>query len=264
MRRPVLAFVMIVAAGDAHAADQAAGAALAGQCAACHGPDGVSVEDTIPNLAAQKAAYLQAQLESFRSGERKNELMNAIAGQLGDADIENVAAHFSSLPGAAPGATGTVPETLAGARPVFPAGFPDGFTRYHTISFDDRKQVRNYYADAATLEAIARGEAPPEGASLVVEIFKAKTDDAGMPVKGEDGHFAAGEPAGYTAMQKIAGAGAEVPEILRNGDWRYAVFSTDGVNKPGITEGRCLACHKPLTGTDYIFTWDALKKAAGG
>jgi hypothetical protein len=31
-----------------------------------------------------------------------------------------------------------------------------------------------------------------------------------------------------------------------------------------VTEARCLACHKPLTGTDYIFTWDALKKAAGG
>ena len=268
MKRPAFAFAVILTAGGtaggAEAADQAAGAALAEQCAVCHGPEGVSVEDTIPNLAAQKAGYLQAQLEAFRSGDRPNEVMNAIAAQLGDADIENLAAHFAALPGAAPGATGTPSETLTGALPVFPADFPEGFTRYHTISFDERQQVRNYYADAATLQAMAKGEPPPEGAILLVEIFKAKTDDAGAPVTGEDGHFVAGDPAGYTAMQKIAGAGAEVPAILRNGDWRYAVFSTDGVNKPGITEGRCLACHKPLTGTDYIFTWEPLKKAAGG
>ena len=267
MRRLAFAFVTILAiggAGAADAADTAAGAALAEQCAGCHGPDGVSVEDTIPNLAAQKAGYLEAQLEAFRAGERENELMNAIAAQLGDADIENLAAHFSSLPGAAPGAVATPPEALTGALPTFPAGFPEGFTRYHTISFDDRKQVRHYYADQATLEALARGEVPPAGARLVVEIRKAETDAAGAPVRGADGQFAEGELTGYTAMEKVEGWGAEVPEILRNGDWRYAVFATDGVNKPGITEARCLACHQPLTETDYIFTWEQLKKAAGG
>ena len=267
MSRPILVCFLILIAGGAEAADTAdgaAGAALAEQCAGCHGPEGVSVEDSIPNLAAQKAGYLQAQLEAFRSGDRKNELMNAIAGQLGDADIENLAAHFASLPGAEPGATGAPAATLAGAMPAFPAGFPDGFTRYHTISFDDRKQVRHYYANPAALEALARGDAPAAGAQIIVEIRKAKTDDAGAPVRGEDGQFVDGELTGYTGMGKSEGWGAEVPEILRNGDWRYAVFSTDGVNKPGLTEGRCLACHKPLTGTDYLFTFDALKKAAGG
>lgn len=268
MRRRALAFVMILAtggaAGSTPAADRAAGAALAEQCAGCHGPEGVSVEDTIPNLAAQRAGYLQAQLEAFRAGGRENELMNAIAGQLGDADIENLAAHFSALPGAAPDATAVPPETLAGARPTLPADFPEGFTRYHTISFDDRKQVRHYYANSAVLEALAKGEMPADGAEIVVEIRKAKTDGAGAPVRSDDGQFADGELTGYTGMQKGEGWGAEVPEILRNGDWRYAAFSTDGVNKPELTEARCLACHKPLTETDYLFTWDALKKAAGG
>jgi hypothetical protein len=46
----------------AAAQDLAAGKARAeSACAACHGVNGVSVSDTIPNLAGQKSAYLQSQ-----------------------------------------------------------------------------------------------------------------------------------------------------------------------------------------------------------
>src|SRR5829696_8618854 len=74
----------------AQAADIGAGKELAmGVCAACHGQNGVSVSDTIPNLAAQRPAYLEAQLKAFKEGTRKlpgavnpAALMNAIANQL--------------------------------------------------------------------------------------------------------------------------------------------------------------------------------------
>lgn len=48
-------------------------------CEACHGPAGVSLNPTIPNLAGQKPAYLESQLKAFHSKERKNDLMNANA-----------------------------------------------------------------------------------------------------------------------------------------------------------------------------------------
>ena len=60
----------------------------------------VSVADTIPNLAGQKAAYLESQLRALKSGGRRNAVMNAVAGQLSPQEISNVAAYFSSLPGA--------------------------------------------------------------------------------------------------------------------------------------------------------------------
>ena len=71
------------AAPVARAADVEAGRAkVATVCAACHGAAGVSVSDAIPNLAAQRAGYLEAQLKALKEGTRKNPIMNAIAAQL--------------------------------------------------------------------------------------------------------------------------------------------------------------------------------------
>ena len=62
------------------AADLEAGKAKAQSvCAACHGANGVSVSDTIPNLAGQRAKYLEAQLRAWKDGSRKNALMKDLA-----------------------------------------------------------------------------------------------------------------------------------------------------------------------------------------
>ncbi|BAO45740.1 c-type cytochrome [Thiolapillus brandeum] len=81
-----------MAAGDA-----AAGKVKAAVCAACHGANGISVNAMWPNLAGQKADYIIKQLKAFKAGTRKDPLMSPQAAQLSDQDIENVAAHFSSL-----------------------------------------------------------------------------------------------------------------------------------------------------------------------
>ena len=53
----------LVLAPMTQAADVEAGRARAATvCAACHGANGVSVSDAIPNLAAQRTGYLEAQL----------------------------------------------------------------------------------------------------------------------------------------------------------------------------------------------------------
>lgn len=74
---------LLLAAPVAQGADIEAGKArVAAVCAACHGAAGVSVSESIPNLAAQRAGYLEAQLKALKEGTRKNPIMNAIAAQL--------------------------------------------------------------------------------------------------------------------------------------------------------------------------------------
>jgi cytochrome c553 len=97
--------IVLAIAQVAQAADMEAGKELAATlCAACHGVNGVSVGDAIPNLAAQRPAYIEEQLKAFKDGTRKQSgatshtaIMNTM--QLSAQDIANVAAYFASQPG---------------------------------------------------------------------------------------------------------------------------------------------------------------------
>ncbi len=99
MKKLVMTMVipaLLATVGAAHAAgDAAAGQAKSAICAACHGATGISVNPVWPNLAGQKAAYLEKQLKDFKSGERKDPLMSPQAMPLSDADIKNLAAYFA-------------------------------------------------------------------------------------------------------------------------------------------------------------------------
>ena len=64
---------------------------------ACHGPDGISVAPNYPNLKGQKEAYLKKAITDFRSGTRTDPTMNAMVAALTDADIDNLAAYYSSM-----------------------------------------------------------------------------------------------------------------------------------------------------------------------
>lgn len=82
---------------SAMAADAAAGKAKAAVCAGCHGADGISVSPDIPNLAGQKEVYLQKAITYYKTGERKNPMMQSMVGGLSEEDIANLAAYYSSL-----------------------------------------------------------------------------------------------------------------------------------------------------------------------
>jgi len=93
----VLGTLLLAGGSAAVAADLAAGKAKAASCAGCHGADGISNNPLWPNLAGQKAPYLVKQLKAFRDGARQDPMMSAMARPLTDADIENLAAYYSSL-----------------------------------------------------------------------------------------------------------------------------------------------------------------------
>ncbi|HEY7753434.1 MAG TPA: cytochrome P460 family protein [Steroidobacteraceae bacterium] len=245
-------------------ADLEAGKARAtAVCAACHGADGISVAANIPNLAGQKADYLAGQLQAFRKGGRKNDLMNAIASQLGDADIADVAAYFAGLPGAPQSAAKSeLLPNVARSRVGFPAGYPSGFTRYMTMDVPDNKQVRHFYANSPAIEAARAGTGLPDGSMIIIEVFNARLDGQENPVKGGDGYFAPGERVAYVAMERQLGWGAAIPDMLRNGDWNYAPFTTDKVQRAGFNQATCFACHKPKAEDSYLFTLPQLREAA--
>lgn len=88
--------VFMVTSHASIAADLDAGKQKAQLCAACHGPDGNSVNPAWPNLAGQHPEYLIKQLQDFKSGARKNVQMAPMAAPLSDADMANIAAWFHS------------------------------------------------------------------------------------------------------------------------------------------------------------------------
>jgi cytochrome c553 len=252
-----LAFTPVVQAADA-AAGKAKAEAV---CAACHGAAGVSVSDGIPNLAAQRAAYLEGQLKAFKEGARKNPMMNAIASQLSPDDIANLAAHFSAQAGAGAGVKSALLANVAKSNVGFPEGYRESFTKYHVINFPATRQVRYYFANGAAVQAAKAGKPLPDGSVLFAEVYAAKLDDAKNPVKGADGYFVADKLLFYTAMARNAGWGAQIPEMLRNSDWNYAVFTLEKQQRPGVNQAECLACHKPLDNTSYTFTLKELAAA---
>src|SRR5207302_10021491 len=134
--------VVLMVAPLAHAADIEAGKAkVATVCAACHGAGGVSVSDSIPNLAAQRAGYLEAHLKALKNGTRKNPIRNAIAAQVSADEMANVAAYFAAQPGPETGAKSAFLPNVATTHVTFPEGYKDTFTKYHAINFPATSQV---------------------------------------------------------------------------------------------------------------------------
>jgi len=259
-----LAIAPVVPAADLEAAKAKANEV----CAACHGANGVSVSDTIPNLAGQRAAYLENQLKAFKEGTRKPAspgnpaaIMNAMAAQLNPAQISDIAAFFASLPGPAGAAKSAQLAHVSKSNLAFPEGYKDSFVKYHTINFPATRQVRYYYANKAAAEAAKAGKPLPDGSYLFAEVYAAKLDAAGKPVSGGDGFYVPEKQLFYTAMGTGAGWGDAIPDMLRNGNWNYAVFTLDKKPRPGVNQAECLGCHKPLDGASYTFTLKELAAA---
>jgi cytochrome c553 len=262
MKKLIALAVLLAFAPLSRSADPEAGKATAAAvCAACHGAGGVSVDEAFPHLAGQRAGYLAGQLKAFKEGTRKNPLMNAIAAQLSGAEMSNLAAFFAAQPGAATGAKSAPLPNLVKSQVAFPQDYKRSFVKYHTINFPATKQVRHYFANKAALQAAKAGKDLPEGSELFVEVYAAKLDADKKPVGGPDGFYVQEKLLFFTAMARGAGWGKDIPELLRNGDWNYAIFTAEGKQRPGVNQAPCLACHKPLDDVSYTFTLKELAAA---
>jgi hypothetical protein len=154
---------------------------------------------------------------------------------------------------------------LAGPEAIeFPEEYQDEFTHYSTVNrADERKQVVKIFANDVALASAKDGAPLDSGAVLVMEVYKAKLDAEENPVVGSDGFFEPGELAGIAVMETREGWGTDYPEAWRNGEWEFAAFKPDDHTLVERDYQPCFACHKPLQDADYLFSLDALTKAAG-
>ena len=66
-------------------------------CMGCHGPTGAGIPPNFPRLAGQHVAYIESQLQAFKSGARANPIMQPIAFPLSDEQIKQLALYISAL-----------------------------------------------------------------------------------------------------------------------------------------------------------------------
>ena len=92
-----LSFAATPAPAKAAKPDLVAGEAkFTAVCAACHGADGNSGTPVNPKLSQQHPEYLMKQLREYKSGVRKNAIMQGMAAGLSDEDMKNVAFWLTS------------------------------------------------------------------------------------------------------------------------------------------------------------------------
>ncbi len=84
--------------GDCHARCRYSVEDTAQICEGCHGEKGMPVRPEVPIIWGQNEGYLYIELRDYKSGLRKNELMNGIVADLTKDDIKALAHYFSQKP----------------------------------------------------------------------------------------------------------------------------------------------------------------------
>jgi cytochrome c553 len=99
-RIAVAAVAAVLSLGAQAAGDPVAGRHKNYQCQGCHGIPGWKTAFpevyTVPKLGGQHPAYIAAALKAYKKGERDHATMRAIAADLSDKDIEDIAAYYGA------------------------------------------------------------------------------------------------------------------------------------------------------------------------
>ena len=93
----VCATLVLATGYPAWAQGDAAGAKLAEQCVACHGPGGNSQNPDFPVLAGQSWRYIYIQLKDFKEGRRNDPVMSAMAAGLSRDDMIALGNYFAAV-----------------------------------------------------------------------------------------------------------------------------------------------------------------------
>ena len=189
--------------------------------------------------------------------------MNPIAKQLSDADIDNLAAFWNSLPSAGSGRDAAAAALLARQSVMpFPAEFPQGFTAYRTEEDVQQKSWALPTRNSIALKAARVDTPPPSGSIIVVTSSPAKLDADKKPMLDSKGHMITDGPKSYSAMEARSGWGKDLPELLRNGEWSYALFNAQKVRVEKFNYAPCFGCHKGVAADSFVFTLKQLAQKA--
>jgi cytochrome c553 len=99
--RLLAALALAAAATAAHAAgDAVAGRGKVFQCQGCHGiadwKTAFPEVYRVPKLGGQKPEYIVAALKAYKKGERDFATMRAVAAELSDQDMADIAAYYGA------------------------------------------------------------------------------------------------------------------------------------------------------------------------
>jgi len=138
---------------------------------------------------------------------------------------------------------------------AIPADYRSWPKMLSSVQRPDAKQVREMYIDPKGNQTKA-GDAFPHGTVMVMENYAAVARPDGTLETGADGKLVKGNLVRIFIMEKAQGAGQDVPEALRNGEWVYAAYMPDG-KKSEDNLTACRACHLTLTAkVDFVQRYD--------
>lgn len=157
---------------------------------------------------------------------------------------------------------GLAATALAGPERInFPADYKASFTHYHSGERMNGEQYAKIYANDVAMQAARDGGAMPNGAQVVMEIFKPKLDTNGEPARDADDSLMPGDLAAIAVMETGAGWGAAYPEDIRAGDWDFGLFDTaGGIKKDDSTA--CVECHAPYGDSAFMHSYEMLVSKA--
>jgi len=102
--------------------DLAKGQQLAATCIACHSADGSRGLPANPILQGQHPEYLLKQLVEFKSGKRKNAIMQGMVAALSEDDMKQLAWFYASKP--APTGFSRIKDTVVQGEAIWRGGIP--------------------------------------------------------------------------------------------------------------------------------------------
>jgi cytochrome c553 len=150
--------------------DAERGAKLAYTCLGCHGIEGYRnayPSYRVPKLGGQKAAYLLAALQGYRDGTREHSTMQAQASSMSDADMQDLAAYFSSIADETVAAGGSEAPAIEAASTCVACHGQNGISvspNWPTLAGqhqDYLKHALNQYRDGTRKNAVMAQMAAP-------------------------------------------------------------------------------------------------------
>jgi cytochrome c553 len=121
-------------------------------CNACHGQNGQPIAPNIPTIWGQQTAFLVKQIHDYKSKDRDNPIMSALAEGIKQPDIRKIATYFAAKPWPAKNpavAAQPAPDGMTVCRichqPNFEGGLPA--PRLAGQSYDYLLSAMNNFAD---------------------------------------------------------------------------------------------------------------------